>query len=77
MTAGSSKKAYSIRKTLTKITQAKSSVISDADGNPSTLLAVRILKEEKSPGEDNVPSDLIKHVVEATTAAMTKQCQQI
>jgi hypothetical protein len=39
--------------------------------------AVRSLKAGKSPGVDNVPSELLKHGGKATTAAMTALCQKI
>jgi hypothetical protein len=52
------------------------------DESPSVLKgeveeAVRSLKAGKSPGVDNVPSELLKHGGEATTAAMMALCQKI
>ena len=52
------------------------------DESPSVLKgeveeAVRSLKAGKSPGVDNVPSELLKHGGEATTAAMTALCHKI
>ncbi|XP_052281322.1 uncharacterized protein LOC127878838 [Dreissena polymorpha] len=39
--------------------------------------AVRCLKAVNSPGGYNVPSELIKHGVEATTVSLKTLCQQI
>jgi exonuclease III len=54
----------------------------EVDDSPPVLKAeveeaVRSLKAGKSPGVDNVPSELLKHGGEATTAALTALCQKI
>ena len=38
---------------------------------------VHSLKAEKSPGVDNIPSDLLKNGGEATTTVLTTICQKI